>query len=114
MVQAAHASPGDHPPTPCRQCPTPWCLLIQPEVRAVVVVIRDVIGEESLQMSFVQRNDLVEQFAAAASYPTLRDSMLPGTLDGGLHAGDAHGSNRRGTSNPYFASWSKTRNLGVN
>ena len=94
MVQAAHASPGDHLPAPYRESPTPGCLLIQSEVRAVVVVVREVIGEESLQMSLVQRNDLVEQFASAASDPTLRDAVLPRALDGGLHARDLHGSNR--------------------
>jgi len=94
MAQAAHASPGDHLPDPYRGSPTPGCLLIQSEVRAVVVVVREVIGEESLQMSLVQRNDLVEQFASAASDPTLRDAVLPRALDGGLHARDLHGSNR--------------------
>ena len=94
MVQAAHASPGDHLPAPYRESPTPGCLLIQSEVRAVVVVVREVIGEESLQMSLVQGNDLVEQFASAASDPTLRDAVLPRALDGGLHARDLHGSNR--------------------
>jgi len=48
---------------------------------AVVMVIRDVLREQSLQVSFVQRNDLIEQFAAAASHPALRDSVLPGTLN---------------------------------
>src|SRR5258708_3800298 len=94
MVQAAHASPGDHLPAPYRGSPTPGCLLIQSEVRAVVVVVREVIGEESLQVSLVQRDDLVEQFASAASDPTLRDAVLPRALDGGLHARDLHGSNR--------------------
>ena len=94
MVQAAQASPGDHLPSPHRESPTPGCLLIQSEVCAVVVVVREVIGEESLQMSLVQRNDMVEQFASAASDPTLRDAVLPRALDGGLHARDLHGSNR--------------------
>src|SRR5258708_23331665 len=94
MVQGAHASPGDHLPAPYRESPTPGCLLVQSEVRAVVVVVREVIGEESLQMSLVQGNDLVEQFASAASDPTLRDAVLPRALDGGLRARDLHGSNR--------------------
>ncbi len=45
-------------------------------------------------MSLVQRNDMVEQFASAASDPTLPDAVLPRALDGGLHARDLHGSNR--------------------
>ncbi len=63
-------------------------------------------------MSFVQGNDLVEQFAAAASYPTLRDSILPGTLDGRLHAGDAHGSNRRRNVQSIFCVVVKDEELG--
>ena len=94
MVQAAHASPGDHLPAPYRESPTPGCLLIQSEVRAVVVVIREVIGEESLQMSLVQRNNLVEQFASAASDPTLRDAVLPRAPDGGLQAREPESSFR--------------------
>jgi hypothetical protein len=94
MVQAAHASLGDHLPAPNRETPTPGCLLIQSEVCAVIVVVREVIGDESLQMSLVQRNDMVKQFASAASDPTLRDAILPRALDGGLHARDLHGSNR--------------------
>jgi len=94
MVQAAHASPGDHLPAPNRESPTPGCLLIQSEVCAVIVVVREVIGEASLPMSLVQRNDMVEQFASAASDPTLRDAVLPRALDGGWHARDLHGSNR--------------------
>lgn len=61
---------------------------------AVVMVITDVLGEQSLQMSLVQRNDLVEQLAPAASDPVLRNTVLPRALDGGLHARDLHGSNR--------------------
>ena len=45
-------------------------------------------------MSLVLRNDLIEQFAGAASHPALRDSILPGALEGGLHAPNLHGSNR--------------------
>ena len=60
MVQAAYASPGDHLPAPYSVSPTTWCLLIQSEMGAVVVIIREVIGEESFQMLLVQRNDLVE------------------------------------------------------
>ena len=51
------------------------------------MVIREVLSEEPLQVSLVQRNDLIEEFAAAASHPALRDSVLRGTLNRGLYAG---------------------------
>src|SRR5216683_5050183 len=60
----------------------------------VVMVVRDVIREEPLEMALVQRNDLVEQLAPATADPALRDSILPRALDRGLHATNCHGSNR--------------------
>src|SRR5438445_6216060 len=63
-------------------------------------------------MSLVQRNDLVEQFAAAASYPTFRDAVLPGTLNRGLYAGDLHGSNRSRNVQPILCVVVKDEELG--
>jgi hypothetical protein len=40
--------------------------LLKPQVRAVVMVVTDVLGEQPLQMSFVHRNDVIEQVAPAA------------------------------------------------
>src|SRR5437879_11442800 len=79
---------------------------------AVVMVIRDILREKPLQMSFVQRNDLVEQFAAAASHPALRDSVLPGTLNRALYAGDLHGSNRSRNVQPILCVVVKNEELG--
>jgi hypothetical protein len=62
--------------------PAPRCLLVQPEMGAVVMVIRDELQEESLEMSLIQRDDLIEQLAPAAADPALRDSILPRALDG--------------------------------
>src|SRR5262249_6028512 len=73
MVQPTQAPPRNHLTTTHRPGPISRCSFTQPEVRAVVVVVREVIGEESFQVSLVQRNGLVEQFASAAPYPALRD-----------------------------------------
>jgi hypothetical protein len=35
------------------------------------------LGEQSLQMAFIQRNNLVKQVSSTASHPTLRDAILP-------------------------------------
>jgi hypothetical protein len=53
-------------------------LLVQPEVGSVVVIIGNVLGEEALQMSLIQRDYVVEQVAAAASDPTLGDPIGEG------------------------------------
>ena len=34
-------------------------------------------------MALVESDDVIEQIAAAASYPALSDSVLPGTSNGG-------------------------------
>ena len=46
----------------------------------VVVVVVHVIANEPSEMLFVQRDDMVENLAAAASYPAFRGSVLPRCL----------------------------------
>jgi len=57
-------------------------------MRAVIVIIRRVRGEKTLEMTLVQGDDVVEQIAPAAAHPAFRNSVLPGALDRGLHASD--------------------------
>src|ERR1039457_2184566 len=83
VMQPAHALLADHCTLFQRACPTSRRLLLQSEVRSVVVIIGNVLGEESLQMALIQRDHVVEQVAAAASDPTLGDPILPGTLNRG-------------------------------
>ena len=47
----------------------------------VVVMVVHVIANEPPQMLFVQRDDMVENLAAAASYPTFRGPVLPRRLN---------------------------------
>ena len=44
------------------------------------MVVR-VIADQPAKMCFVQRDDMVKDFAAATSYPALRYAILPGRLD---------------------------------
>lgn len=60
---------------------------------AVVVVIVNVVSKKSLQMAFVESDDVVEQIAATASHPALGNPVLPGTLDRGLHASNLQSAN---------------------
>src|ERR1017187_9129096 len=83
VMQPAHALLANHCTVFQRACPTSRRLLVQPEVRSVVVIIGNVLGEESLQMPLIQRDHVVEQVAAAASDPTLGDPILPGTPNRG-------------------------------
>ena len=54
-------------------------------MRAVVMVVADVFSEQPLQMAFVNCDDVIQQFAAATAYPTLRNSILPRTFEGRPH-----------------------------
>src|ERR1035441_8767593 len=113
VMQPAHALLANHGTLFQRACPTSRGLLVQPEVRSVVVIIGNVLGEESLQMALIQRDHVVEQVAAAASDPKLGDPILPGTPNRGTTGFIFSERIDAGTSKPYFASWSSRRNLGA-
>src|SRR5664280_930866 len=83
VMQPAHALLANHCTVFQRACPASRRLLVQPQVGSVVVIIGNVLGEESLQMALIQRDHVVEQLAAAASDPTLGDPILPGTPNRG-------------------------------
>src|ERR1022692_2967116 len=83
VMQPAHALLANHCALFQRACPARRRLLVQTEVGSVVVIIGNVLREESLQMSLIQRDHVVEQVAAAASDPMLGDTILPGTPNRG-------------------------------
>src|SRR5262249_17106861 len=43
---------------------------------SVLVVVADIVAHESFQMPFIEHNHVVKQVAAAASHPTLCESIL--------------------------------------
>jgi hypothetical protein len=52
--------------------PTVRCSLFKPEMRAVLMMVTNILGEQSFQMAFIQRNNVVQQVSSAASYPPSR------------------------------------------
>lgn len=58
-------------------------LLLQAEVRSVVVVVADVFSHEPLEVPLVEHNDMIDQVSAAVAYKALGDAVLPGTTEGG-------------------------------
>ncbi len=70
------------------------CFFMQPEMGAVVIIVRDILRQKPPEMSLVQGDDVVEQLATAAANPAFRNSVLPRALDGGLNSSDFHGPNR--------------------
>jgi hypothetical protein len=64
------------------------CPFLKSEMRTVLMMVTNILGEQSLQMAFIQRNNLVQQMSPTASHPTLRDAILPGTPEGSSVAGE--------------------------
>ena len=51
-------------------------------MRAIFVVVGNVFTEQAFQVPFIERDDVIQQFSAAAAHPTLGDAILPGTCEG--------------------------------
>ncbi len=62
--------------------PAVRCPLLKSEMRAVLMMVSNILREQSLQMAFIQRNNVVQQVSSTASHPPLRDPILPGTPEG--------------------------------
>ena len=65
------------------------CLLRKAKMRAVLLVVADVFREQPFQMAFIERDDMIQQVAAAASNPSLGDPILPGAFKGSANRTDA-------------------------
>jgi len=65
-------------------------------MRAVLVVVANILREQAFQVAFVNCNDVIQEITPATPYPTLCDSILPRTLERGADRTHAEGSNRCG------------------
>jgi len=50
--------------------------LPESEMRAVLMVVTNILREQSLQMAFIHRDNVVQQISSAAFDPTLRYAVL--------------------------------------
>ena len=83
MMKAAEPGTGDHRRSgrgPGLHWPSIRRVLIEGIVNPVVVMVVHVIANEPSEMLFVQRDDMVENLSAAASYPAFRSAVLPRRL----------------------------------
>src|ERR1035441_7444332 len=97
MVQAAKPRHRNDPATWAHSLSdrTPFrSLLLQTEMRPVVVVVADELGHQPLEMAFVENDDVIEQVSAATTYEALRDSVLPRTAEAGPFRLDAEAFHR--------------------
>src|ERR1039457_1187015 len=83
--------------------PAVGCSLPQSEMRAVFVVVVDVFRKQPFQMAFVHRNNVIQQASSAAFNPTLRNSILPGTSEGGPHDADLQSTHGYWDFQPIFS-----------
>src|SRR6266404_712143 len=63
-------------------------------MRAVFVVVANILRELAFQVAFVNCNDVIQEITPATPYPTLCDSILPRTFERGADRIHSQGSNR--------------------
>ena len=76
VVQSTQSIMGNHAPRGYVASSAPWRSLAQPKVRAVFVMVGNVLGEQPLQVPLVESNHMVQQLAAAVPDPTFGDTIL--------------------------------------
>ena len=75
MVQPAESLLRMDPTRSYGAHPAFRCPFLESEMRTVLMMVTNILGEQSLQMAFIQRNNLVQQVSPTASHPTLRDAI---------------------------------------
>ena len=71
-------------------------------MRAVLMIIADIIGKQPSQVVVIQTDHVIQQVPAAAFDPALRNPVLPRTLDRSPNTLDSHRSNRGGNLRAIF------------
>jgi hypothetical protein len=70
-------------------------------MRAVLVVVANILREETFQVAFVNCNDVIQEITAATPYPTLCDSILPRTFERGADIREVLAAPRSPCQNSY-------------
>jgi hypothetical protein len=63
-------------------------------MRAVFVVVANILREQAFQVAFVNCDDVIHEITAATPHPTLCNSILPRTFERGADRIHPQGSNR--------------------
>src|SRR5215471_7741252 len=75
VVQSTQSIMGKHATRGYAASSAPWRSLAQSKVRAVFVMIGDVLGKKPLQVPLVQDNHVIEQVSSTTPDPTLRNPV---------------------------------------
>src|SRR6202790_2187710 len=73
-----------------------WRSFPESEMRAVLMVVANILREPPFQVAFVNCNDVIQKITPATPYPTLCDSILPRTFERSADRIHPQGSNRCG------------------
>jgi len=93
MMQPAESLLRKNAPRGCGANSVVRGSLPQPKMRAVFVIVADVFRKQTFQMTFIHRNDVIQQISSAAFNPTLRYSILPRAFEGRSYWAHLQGSN---------------------
>jgi hypothetical protein len=93
-MQTTESWERDDPTAIRRRTSLGWCLLRQAEVSSILVIVANIVREQSFQMAFVHRNNVVQQITAAAFDPTLCHAVLPRAFERDPDWPDLQGPNR--------------------
>src|SRR5258708_13012521 len=77
MVQSAESFLRKDPTRSSGTNPVVRCPLLKSEMRAVFMMVTNILGEQPLQMAFIQRNNVVQEASTAAPHPPLPDPIPP-------------------------------------
>src|SRR5260370_11932717 len=94
MVQLAESLLRKDPTRSYRTNPAVRCRLLKSEMRSVLMMVTNILGKQTLQMAFIQRNHVVQQVSSAASHPVLRAAILPGRSEGSCLGNHSTGFDR--------------------
>ena len=75
MVQSSQAWARHDPTGTCGGNSASRCLLRKAKMRAVFVVVADVLREQPFQVAFIECDDVVQQVPVGASHPALRRAI---------------------------------------
>src|SRR5215831_14083849 len=78
-------------------------LLIQSDMRSVVVIVANILEAQTYQMSLVQRNHVIQHLAPYVAHPSFRESILPWTADTSPDSLDPARLQKRTHLGPEFA-----------
>src|SRR5881409_1488725 len=91
MMQAADFGNRDDPAEfRSLSCPAVWCILVEREVSARPVIVREVAGQGAAQVLFAKDDDMIETLAPDRADEPLREGVLPRAVRRGLDFTDAH------------------------